>query len=470
MTHWVPKLRKGERYPGQAIVDALARDIASGTLRPGQRLPPHRILAFELGVATGTVTKAYAEARLRGHLRSAVGSGTYVTEPPLFERRRIRPDEATGTPSTTSRIDLSFNTPVTTLGQESALADTLQHLATHRNSERLLDYDRPWAGRERYRRAGAAWLAELGCTVSPEDVTVTCGAQHAASIVLHSTLRAGDVLLTDELTDPLPKLLANTIGLELRGVAGDGDGMRADALDALCRHGRARGVLCMPDHHSPTLTIMPEGRRRALAEVARRHDLMILEHGVYRPLVETPPTPLSVFAPERSFFISSFSKIIAPGLRIGFLAAPPGRARDLILGLGATSWMTAPLQAEIAADWIESGVATQLADAQRQELRDRNALALRHLAAFAPKALPTGMHVWLSLPTSWRADAFVREASERGTLVLGSDAFAVGRTVVPHMIRISLGGSAGSHAQLAEGLATVAGLLVSADATAYIPV
>ena len=213
---------------------------------------------------------------------------------------------------------------MTTLGHAMALADALQQLGTDRRAARLLDYKRPWAGQDRYRRAGAAWLGALGCSVGAEDVTVTGGAQHAACIALLSTLRAGDVLLCDELTDPLAKLQANTLGLQLRGVPADAEGMRADALDSLCRKTRARGLLCMPDHHSPTLAVMPETGRRALAEVARRHDLMILEHAVYRPLVEDAPPPLSAFAPERSFFLSSFSKIIVPGCASGSSPLRPG--------------------------------------------------------------------------------------------------------------------------------------------------
>ena len=304
----------------------------SGALQPGQRLPPHRELAFSLGVAIATVTKAYAEARLYGLVRSLVGSGTFVIEPVLSERRRIRPNEMTG--GADSRIDLSANTPITTLGQAAALADTLQRLGTDRTATRLLDYSRPLAGLTRYRRAGAAWLASLGCLVDAEDVTVTCGAQHAASVVMHSMLRAGDVLLTDELTDPLAKLLANALGLELRGVPSDDDGMCVDAVETLCRRSRVRGLLSMPDHHSPTLAVMPEGRRRALAELARRHDLIVLEHGVYRPLVPDAPPCLSSFAPERSFFVSSFAKIIMPGLRIGFPCSSLGSRTRSDQGVG----------------------------------------------------------------------------------------------------------------------------------------
>lgn len=469
MTEWLPSIPSGRRCPSQDIVSALARDIASGALRPGQRLPTHRELAFTLGIAVATVTKAYAEARLRGYVRSLVGSGTFVIEPPLSERRRIRPHEVASEYPLEACIDLSFNTPVTTLGQAAALADALHQLGSDERTMQLLDYNRPWAGHERYRRAGAAWLHALGLQASPEDVTVTCGAQHAASIALLSNLQAGDVLISDELTDPLTKLLAKTLGLELRSVPADTSGMRADALEAACRGRRARGLLCMTDHHSPTLIVMPEDRRRALAEMARRHDLLVFENAVYRPLVEDAPPPLSVFASERSFFFSSFSKIISPGLRVGFLVAPPGRSRDLILGLGATSWMTSPVTAEIASNWIESGVAARLAALQRKELQARNQIAAHHLGRFSPTALPCGMHIWLALPSVWRADAFVRDASTRGTTVLPSDAFAVGRIAVPHMVRISLGGSAGPRARLEEGLTTLASILVASGGTAYIP-
>lgn len=469
MTEWVPKIGAGQRNPSQAIVHALAGDIVSGALRPGQRLPTHRQLAFNLGVAIATVTKAYAEARARGYVRSVVGNGTFVIEPPLSERRRIRPHEAASDQLAHTRIDLSFNAPVTTLGQAAALTDALRHLGEDERTIGLLDYKRPWAGSERCRQAGAAWLRSIGLPADPEDITMTCGAQHAASVALLSSLRAGDVVLADELTDPQSKLQANTLGLDLRSVPADESGMHPDALEAACCGRRARGLLCMPDHHSPTLTVMPEGRRRALAEIARRYELLIFENAVYRPLLGESPPPLTVFAPERSFFFSSFSKIICPGLRIGFLAAPPARRRDLILGLCATSWMSSPLIAEIATTWIESGTAARLAHAQRLELHARNQIAARHLGRFSPIALPSGMHLWLGLPAAWRADAFVRDASARGVSVLPSDAFAVGHVSVPHKVRVSIGGSTDTHAQLEEGLAILAGLLLAHGDTAYIP-
>jgi DNA-binding transcriptional MocR family regulator len=447
-------------------VTSLAADITSGALRPGQRLPTHRELAFRLGIAVATVTKAYTEAKRHGYLRSGVGDGTFVLEPPLVARRRIRPDEPAA-----DGIDLSFNTPVTTLGQGAALAETLVRLGRDMQTvPLLLDYHRPWAGHDRHRRAGAAWLKALGLAVSPEDVTVTCGAQHAGCIVLLSNLSAGDVLLTEELTDPLIKLLATTLRFELRSVQLDDQGLCPKALDEACRDGRVRGLLCMPDHQSPTAIVMPEGRRRAIADLARRHDLMIIENAVYRPLVPDAPPPISAFAPERGFIFSSFSKIIAPGLRTGFLAAPPGRTRDLILGLGATSWMASPVTTEIACRWTEDGTAARLATLQRDELQVRNGIAASLLEQFHPASLPSGMHLWLTLPSPWRVDAFVRELAANGTMVLPSDAFAVGRTSVPHAVRISLGGAAESRVRLEEGLSMIATLLSERGNTAYVPV
>src|ERR1700722_7725416 len=136
MTLWLPKLPQGRRGQTEAIVAALAADIPSGTLRPGQRLPTHRELAFRLGIAVATVTKAYTEAKRHGYLRTGVGDGTFVLEPLLAARRRIRRDDVT-----TDGIDLSFNTPITTLGQDATLAETLERLGHDSTTVRsLLDY------------------------------------------------------------------------------------------------------------------------------------------------------------------------------------------------------------------------------------------------------------------------------------------------------------------------------------------
>lgn len=462
MTDWKPRVPTSRRNQYREIVESLANDIAAGILRPGQRLPTHRELARTIGIAVGTVSKAYAEAKRRGYISSRVGRGTFVLEDPWSERRRLRPDQ-----EDSNRIDLSFNSPVPGPVHFKALAAALRKVAQSDEPLALWRYHRPWLGLDRHRQAAAAWIGRFGLAADAADVAVVSGSQHAASVILLASASPGDVILTDELTDPGTKLLAGALHLSLKGVPMDDAGLLPDAFEAACKAEKVRALLCVPDHHSPTLAVMPEDRRREIARIARAFGVTLIENAVYRPFLEQAPPPLSSFAPELSYYFTSLSKIIAPGLRVGFLAAPPGRSGQLVLGMGATSWMTPPITAEVATLWIEEGTADRLVTWQRRELAARNRLAAELLGGLPFRALPSGLHAWLRLPHPWRAASVVSQARSLGVLVTPAEVFATGQMAAPHAVRISLGGAAPSREALATGIGVLTGILRGKAETGY---
>lgn len=453
MTIWSPSLSgSGDHY--LAIVEALARDIASGLLKPGQRLPPHRDLAARLGLAVGTVTKAYAEARRLGYIRSSVGSGTYVREHPLRERRRLMSDR-----EDVERADLSFNRPILTPRHLEVMRQALEMQARGENIASLLPYHRPWIGNEAHRALAARWLRQMGIAADPADVAIVSGAQHAVSVALLTTARSGDIVLTEELIDPSTRLLLGALGLNIRSLEMDGEGIRVEAFEEACRNEKVRALVCVPDHHSPTLTVWSAERRQRIAALAQQFGVSIVENGVYRPFLDMAPPPLSSFAPRISYYCTSISKVAAPGLRVGFLVAPPGRADDLVLGLGATLWMTPPLVVEIVCRWIEDGTLDELVRWQCSELAARNAIAADIFHGFDYAALPSGLNIWLRLPNKWRSAALERESRAAGVLVSPLEVFATGAMAGPDAVRISLGGGASSREELMTSLGIVRSLL-----------
>lgn len=451
MTMWLPELR-GARTPLYvAIAEAVAADIAAGRLGPGARLPPQRELAWRLGVTTGTVTRAYAEARRRGLVSGEVGRGTFVNGRERPPAEHFARQTATGA----EMINLSLTRPV---GDwlEPALAAALAALG-HGGIGDLVSYG-PVEGRPRHRAAGAHWLAERLGPVAPERVLVSSGAQNALALVATALLRPGERLVTETLTYPGIKALAHPLGLRLEGLACDRDGLLPDALDAACREGGVRLLYTMPTLHNPTGAIQPEERRRALAAVARAHDVLIVEDDVYGFLDPRPIPKLAALAPERTVFVASPSKFLPPALRIGFLAAPESLVPRLAASQRALSWMASPLTAEIVARWIEDGTAAVLAEHQREEARARVTLVRErlgaHLAGFGPEA---AMHVWLPLPAPWRAGDLVEEALARRVALTAAGAFAVGRAGAPHAVRFGLG--APTRADLTRALDVISDLL-----------
>jgi DNA-binding transcriptional MocR family regulator len=454
MAAWIPSELPQSSRLYLSIVEALQRDVNAGKLRPGDRLSTHRELAFKLGVSISTVSRAYVEAIGRGLIVSEVGRGTFVLPSKHPDGSREVLDHANP-----GYLDLGYNCPIPNTHVLSALSAGLIEVANRTDLARLVAYERPYLGLAEHREAAAAWLDQLGFRASPDQVAVVAGAQHGMATVLSSISKPGDTLLTEELTDPGLIFLAKMHNLKLRGVTIDEEGLVPDALEAACRDRKAVAVVCMPNHQSPTLSVMSPRRREEIAAIARRQDILIVESDTYGAFVESHHPSLSTYAPEQSFYITSLSKILAPGLRIGFVATPRGRVLDLVPGLGATSWMASPITAEIAASWVRNGTASRLAAMHRRELAARHNVFREIFERADFKALSSSLHVWLRLPHDWRVDAFVRQAQANGVTVASSEVFAVGHNPAPQAVRISLGGGAATRQDLRHGLSVVAKIL-----------
>ena len=449
MTIWKPRLegRSGPRYA--AIVDALAEDYAAGGLAGGQRLPTHRELADTLGVTVGTVSRAYAEASRRGLVSGEVGRGTFVRGP----APEVAPDDDGGL------VDLGQNHPPEPPAQpqRSALLATLSSLVSRGDVGRLLDYPAA-GGNAADREAGAAWIARASVEARPEDVLVCTGSQHGLTVLLATLLEPGDLLLAEELTYAGLKAVASLLHLRLRGLAIDADGLRPDALAEACREGACKAVYLIPTLHNPTTAVMPEERRREIVAVAREHGLAIVEDDVHGLLPPERPRPLAALAPERTYYLTSTSKTLAPGLRIAYVKAPPAMVPRLEASLRATTWAVAPLTAAVASAWIMDGTADALLAARRREARERQAIARERLPGADLASQPEAYYLWLRLPEPWRGERFAAEARARGVLLTPAEAFSVGRAAVPDAVRLCTG-AARSREALRRGLDVVADLL-----------
>ncbi len=435
MTMWKPLLEDGTpRYV--AIADAIARDLAAGVLTEGTRLPTHRDLADTLGVTVGTVSRGYAEAERRGLTVGEVGRGTFVrtaSEPEDFGWR-VAAQEGVSK----GVIDMSLACPwVPPDGEEGLLlAETLRDVAKSRTLDELVTYH-PSSGLPRHRAAAAEWLGRLGLDVTPDRVVVTNGAQHAMVVILGALLRPGDTVVTAELSYPGFKSVAQMLGLKLRGVAMDGQGIRADALDELCGQASPQALYCVPSIQNPTGATMSEQRRRDIAEVARKHGLIVIEDQIHVSMGPERIPPIAAFAPERTLHITTLSKWATFGLRIGFIAAPERAVERIRSGVRSTLWMPAPLMTEVAVRWITDGTAERLAKKKLDELDARHELVREILGHHRVDMHRGSLHVWVHLPEPLRSDEFVAQARQRGVLVAGAEAFAVGRDV-PHAVRVSL--------------------------------
>jgi DNA-binding transcriptional MocR family regulator len=436
MTIWTPDLSRhqGPRY--LAIADAIGAAITAGTLPGGAKLPPQRDLAWRLGVTVGTVSRAYMLAESRGLLSGEVGRGTFVRNSAAPAAAPLLAPSATG-----NIINLARNVPnATAASLEIALRGVFADLSQREGLVRLLQY-MPDGGHIDHRAAGARWIGRVGLEVTPEQVVLTSGAQQAMSAVLASLARHGDTVLVERLTYGGFLDAARLFGLKVEGVALDDRGLDPAALnDAALRTG-ARLVLLQPTVHNPTSVTMDADRRAEIAQVARDRDLTIVEDDVYGFLPLDRPAPIATLAPERTIFIASASKCIAPGLRVGWIASPPALIERFANALHALSLGQPALTAEITRQWILDGTANRLTEELRQETEARQLLAaeiLRPVPGLRLQGQPYASHVFVHLPEPWRREEFVAASEARGVRVTPATNFAVSRELVPHAVRLAL--------------------------------
>jgi DNA-binding transcriptional MocR family regulator len=429
---WTPRTLNSDSPVYLALADTIAEDVASGRLRPGTQLPTHRDLAQTLGVDLTTVTRGYAEARKRGLLLGRVGRGTFV--------RGHVPGAGPGNARSVDAVaDLSLNLPPTLEPNLPAqvLATTLEELSKSLDAGSLLKYQDN-AGMELHRQAGASWVSQRVPDPDPAKLVVTNGAQHAISVLLSTLASPGDVVMTEELTYPAFRSAAEHFSLTVRGIEIDEKGIRIDAFRRACKAG-ARLLYITPTLHNPTTLSMPSSRRAALARVAREFNVQIIEDDVYGILVDDAPAPLATHAPERTYFVSSLTKAVAGGLRIGYVLCPTSAdAERVAAGVRVTTWMAAPLMAHIASRWVRSRIAREILRANRAEATRRQAIAARLMSGFKWHATRFSYHGWLELPAGWTTAEFVAQARRARVAVTPGDAFAVSGRCEPPAVRLSL--------------------------------
>lgn len=453
MSNWQPDLsgRGGPRY--LAIVDAIAEDIRGGRLGPGTRLPPHRDLAWRLKVTVGTVARAYAEAERQGLVSGEVGRGTFVKDP--GNEPTLGDFLSAHAVGSGNLLDMAVNRPSGDCNA-AEVAAALQDVAGRPDFANLLTYhlDQPPL---RLRAAGAAWMQRFGVEVTPEQVVVTTSGQQAIVASLAAVTRPGDSVLVDEFSYPGIRSAATLLGRHLIPVRCDGDGLCPEALEhALAeRHGRV--IYTIPTVNNPTTVTFPETRRRAIAEIARRHDAVVIEDGIYDFLLADPVTPISRFAPERVIHITSLAKSIAPALRIGYVAAPEGFVGRIAGGVAATTLMVPAVMAEAATVMLDSGVGAECAARQRAEAAVRCRLATSTIAEAVCRS-PAAFNVWLPLPPPWTAEDFTAEARRNGVCVTPGASFATAGKPRLEAVRVSIS-AVPTREALERGLRILAGML-----------
>ena len=280
---------------------------------------------------------------------------------------------------------------------------------------------------------------------------LAAGGQNAIVAAFAALFSRGDRVGCDALTYPGVKDAARLLGVQLVPVRGDADGlMSAEGVEFAARTEGIRGIYVIPCHHNPTARTMGPSACAALAAVARSEDLLVVEDGINALLGEKPARPVAALAPERTVYLSSLSKTVAPGLRTAFVRVPPAWVDRMAEALGALNVSLPPLLATVAASLVEDGTACEVLRRRKEILRARNLLLDEVLGGWLDPCGPCAPLRWLRLPDHFTGRSFEICARQSGVVVYGAERFAVGGGPVPRGARLAVSAPRGE-GELREG-------------------
>jgi GntR family transcriptional regulator / MocR family aminotransferase len=424
------------------IAEAVTGDIVRGRLRPGDALPGTRTLAQTLGVHRSTVVAAYAELGAQGWTSTRPGGATRVAvSPPLpsFRAstkapRSVAPDapgflvepsmipwhEAAAAPPGT--LMLWGGVPDLRLVPVELLARAYRR-AAKRHGHALLGYMRDCQGHPNLRAAIASLLSSgRGLSASADTVMITRGSQMALDLIARSLVREGDVVAVEALSYASAVNVFRRAGAKIVPIPVDAEGLDVDALVALSKRTRVRLVYVSPQHQYPTTVTLSPTRRLLLLELARRERIAVVEddydqefHYDARPVL-----PLASRDPGANvIYVGTLAKILAPGLRLGFVVAPKqflSRMRDERVLVDRQG--DAVLECAVA-ELIEDG------DLQRHVRRTRRVYQRRRdaLCEFVDRELSSvleyvrpagGLALWAKVSPGVGIEAWRKRSAARG--------------------------------------------------------
>ena len=402
------------------LSEALANDIRTGRLKPGDPLPGTRALATRLRVHRNTIIAGYRELMAQGLVQARRGGGTFVADEALATLQALdgcppasraptyslppppRPLPLIFPPDPRTAFILYRAAPDVRLFPSSVLARGFR-TGLRRHGRSLLSYGDP-RGHESLRRALSTMLSySRGLSVEPGDLMVTRGSQQAIDLIARVLLTPGDVVAVEALGNPGTWTALRMAGADLKPLPVDDEGLEVDALVALLKRQKVKAVYVTPHHQFPTNTVMTAARRKQLAALSLEHGFAIIEDDYDHEFhyEGRPEPPIAADADGANvLYLGSLSKILAPGLRIGFLvASPPLMDRLVALRLASDMQGDAAVEYAIAELFEDGELLRHLRRMRNLYARRRDALAsalTRRLGSVLSFRIPSGgMALWV---------------------------------------------------------------------------
>jgi len=416
--------------------------IRSGSLPEGFRLPPERRLANALGVNRSTIFNAYRELKALGLVDAHVGRGTAVLKAPspipdaigvpwrqLFRESVARSHDPiiADLLALTERQDVisfSIGLPAPELLPLDTFGEYTAELIREVGAPLLLHC--PTEGHTPLRETLAQWVAARGIRARTSEVLVVSGSQQGLDLVARVFIDPGDVVVVEEPTYIGALQSFRVAGAKIIGIPVDQDGMRTDVLASILERERPKLIYTLPTYQNPSGAVMSVERRRHLLELASRWHVPILEDDPYSELrYEGEPVPSLKALDDNDLVLyqSTFSKVLFPGLRIGYLVVPPVVLRQLALAKQGVDLHANTFSQHLLERFMRDGhFAAHIENSKTvyRRRRDRMAAALRRdpsidLDFDVPKG---GFYIWCRLPEGVEQSALLANAAARGVVFL----------------------------------------------------
>lgn len=446
------------------LAEQLRRRILSGELPPGTRLPAERRLAAMLGVNRSTVVNAYRELAAEGLIAGHVGRGTVVVDayrsagervaaqgiswPHVFAPLAARLydpalEDAMVAATRPDVISLATGQPAPECYPIAAVRQLLDE-ALHREGPHLLQYC-PSEGYPPLRQAIATWSQQAGIRCTAEQVLVVSGSQQGLYLVARALLEPGDLVAVESPTYVGALQVFRALGAHLLPIPVDEYGMRVSVLEQALQHRRPKLIYTLPTFQNPSGATLTLERRRRLLDVAARAGIPVVEDDPYRELWydEPPPPPLAALD-EAGVVISltTVSKILFPGFRIGWIIGPWPVIQLLTLVKQIVDLDTNPLMQWAVWAFLERGLLDPHLKQLRHIYRERRDLLaqtlLHEVGEMMQFRIPAGgLYLWCQLADEVRARDLLPEAARRGVVFAPGESFFADPAAGRHWIRLN---------------------------------
>lgn len=430
---WKPDLNNitGAKYI--ALAELLERDIKSGKLKAGTRLPPQRELADYLDLNLSTISKVYKLCEQKGLLSASVGNGTYVSSDAAANPVLLCGREDS------HMIEMGAIVPFVTSNLK--VKQYTERLLKTPDALNLFSYGSP-EGTLRQRKAGMKWLQKSvpkqALYTDTEHIVLAAAGQNGLMAALGACFETGSKIGTEPMTYPGIKTAAKLFGIHLLPIQSHSHELTEEGIRYAAQNENIKGLYVIPDYQNPTSHTMSLETRKMIAAVAREENLLVIEDGINSLLMEKPLPPIASFAPEQVIHISSLSKTVSPGLRTAFVHVPGPFHEKLVTALYSMNICVSPLLATISAALIEDGAADEILAERKKGIMKRNQTVNQVLEGFVTPSGSTSPLRSVQLPQHFTGKSFEICAKQAGVEVYGAERFSVGNRKPENIIRISV--------------------------------